>query len=140
MLAELRALDDPTALKLVLPVFSSVGLMLGVGWLGVTVMPVLTRRCLPLVTARMRDKARRSDRRARTATRRLSCPRDTPSLFPPALQVLLGCVLFLAIVLVPCCHQLGSSHLLGAFLAGLCFCTDHDAHCAWQKQVKRVLQ
>ena len=48
-------------------------------------------------------------------------------------------VLCLAISLVPLCHTLGSSHLLGAFLAGFCFCTDDHVHKAWAKQVKRVL-
>ena len=48
-------------------------------------------------------------------------------------------VLCLAISLVPLCHALGSSHLLGAFLAGFCFCTDEHVHKAWAKQVKRVL-
>merc|ERR1719277_2204166 len=41
---------------------------------------------------------------------------------------------------VPMCHFLGSSHLLGAFLAGLCFCTDHTIHHVWEHQIKRVLQ
>ena len=48
-------------------------------------------------------------------------------------------MLCLAISLVPLCHALGSSHLLGAFLAGFCFCTDEHVHKAWAKQVKRVL-
>ena len=48
--------------------------------------------------------------------------------------VLLGAVLYLAIGLVPLCHMLGSSHLLGAFLAGFCFCTDDRVHAAWSKQ------
>ncbi len=38
------------------------------------------------------------------------------------------------------CHFLGSSYLLGAFLAGLCFCTDHTIHHVWHHQIKRVLQ
>ena len=41
--------------------------------------------------------------------------------------------------MVPTCHFLGSSHLLGAFLAGLMFCTDHTIHHVWEDQVKRVL-
>ena len=110
LLAELHALDDPSPLKLVMPVFASVGLMLSIGWLGTSVAPNITQRCLPYIKPKLRDK------------------------------VLLGALLFLAIILVPCCHQLGSSHLLGAFLAGLCFCTDADAHAAWQQQVKRLLQ
>ena len=50
-------------------------------------------------------------------------------------------LLFLAtFAFVPMVHFLGSSHLLGAFLAGLCFCTDHTIHSAWHHQIKRVLQ
>ncbi len=30
--------------------------------------------------------------------------------------------------LIPACHYLGSSHLLGAFLSSLMFCTDHTIH------------
>jgi len=110
LLAELRALENPTLLKLVLPIVSSVGLMVGVGWLGVFVTPMVTRAIMPRIQPKSKKK------------------------------FFLGMLLFLAILLVPCCHQLGSSHLLGAFLAGLCFCTDHEAHSAWQEQVKRVLQ
>ena len=28
--------------------------------------------------------------------------------------------------------------MLGAFLAGLCFCSDHVVHATWDRQVKRV--
>ena len=84
--------------------------MVGVGWLGVFVTPMVTRAIMPRIQPKSKKK------------------------------FFLGMLLFLAILLVPCCHQLGSSHLLGAFLAGLCFCTDHEAHSAWQEQVKRVLQ
>ena len=44
-------------------------------------------------------------------------------------------MLSLAIGLVPLCHHLGSSHLLGVFLAGFCFCTADLVHAAWSKQV-----
>lgn len=33
-----------------------------------------------------------------------------------------------------------SSHLMGAFIAGLVFCTDHDLHVGFMSQFKRVLQ
>ena len=36
-------------------------------------------------------------------------------------------------------HYAGSSHLLGAFLGGLMFCTDHTVHHAWTNQIKRIL-
>jgi len=31
-------------------------------------------------------------------------------------------------------------YLLGCFLAGLCFCTDHHSAVVWQGQIKRILQ
>jgi Kef-type K+ transport system membrane component KefB len=57
LLAELRSLDDPTLLKLLVPVISSVGLMICVGWLGVFVTPQLTAWCLPLIKPKMKNKA-----------------------------------------------------------------------------------
>ncbi len=110
LLSELQALDRPTFFNLVLPVVSSVGLMMGVGWLGIHVVPLIMARSMPRVRPKHRDKVR------------------------------LGVTLLLAILLVPCCHHLGSSHLLGAFLAGLSFCTDDRVHMAWSRQVKRLLQ
>ena len=110
LLAMLTALDDPTPFNLLLPFLVSFGLMIGVGFLGIRVVPHLMQRLMPLVKEKHREK------------------------------VLLGMILGLAIGLVPVCHTLGSSHLLGAFLAGLSFCTDHAVHAAWSRQVKRVLQ
>ena len=53
-------------------------------------------------------------------------------------------ILFLLIIallgLVPMCHYAGSSHLLGAFLTGLMFCTDHTIENAFKKQLKRLVQ
>ena len=111
LLAELQALEHPNLLDMVLPVATSVGLMLGVGWLAIYVVPRVLKQCvLPRVPPNQRDNA------------------------------LLGLLFFLAFCLVPGCHQLGSSHLLGAFLAGLSFCSDEHVHHAWTKQVKRLLQ
>ncbi|KAL1495156.1 hypothetical protein AB1Y20_017021 [Prymnesium parvum] len=112
LLAELQVFEAERVqpLRALLPLVASVGLMLGIGWLGTAVVPTLMARGMARVPEKHREK------------------------------VLLGVLLFLAIVLVPTCHNLGSSHLLGAFLAGLCFCSDERAHRAWGKQVKRVLQ
>ena len=79
--------------------------MVSVGWLGTTVVPAITARCLPHVKPKIKEK------------------------------VLLGSLLFLAMILVPCCHQLGSSHLLGAFLAGVSFCTDGEVHSSTVERV-----
>ena len=55
-------------------------------------------------------------------------------------NVILALLFLATFAFVPMVHYLGSSHLLGAFLAGLCFCTDHTIHHAWHHQIKRVLQ
>eukprot|EP01083_Nonionella_stella_P054007 142692_1 len=55
-------------------------------------------------------------------------------------DVILFLLLFCTFLLVPICFYAGNSHLLGAFLAGLCFCTDHTIHHVWHHQIKRVLQ
>ena len=54
--------------------------------------------------------------------------------------VVLGSLFLVAAVLIPTCKYSGSSELLGAFLAGLCFCSDHLVHETWDRQVKRVMQ
>ena len=42
--------------------------------------------------------------------------------------------------MMPATHYPGASHLMGAFLAGLVFCTDHDLHLEFVSQFKRILQ
>ena len=39
-----------------MPVFASVGLMLSIGWLGTSVAPNITQRCLPHIKPKLRDK------------------------------------------------------------------------------------
>jgi len=53
----------------------------------------------------------------------------------PPNQALLLLLLLLASGFIPLAHFLGASHLLGAFLAGLCCCTEPRLHAAWTKQV-----
>jgi Kef-type K+ transport system membrane component KefB len=62
-------------------------------------------------------------------------------LFPTSQKgnAILGIVLSLSLGLMTGCKYTGSSELLGSFLGGLCFCTDHHVHRVWEKQVKRVL-
>eukprot|EP00962_Isochrysis_galbana_P051577 scaffold23041_cov118-Isochrysis_galbana.AAC.1 len=52
-------------------------------------------------------------------------------------KYLLLLLLGLASLFVVVAHGLGASHLLGAFLAGLCCCAEPRLHAAWTKQVKR---
>lgn len=48
-------------------------------------------------------------------------------------------MIFVATLLfMPLCKYTGSSELLGAFLAGFCFCSDAHVHHSWHRQVKRV--
>jgi Kef-type K+ transport system membrane component KefB len=110
LLSELQALDDASAMSLLRPIVSSVGLLALGLWLGVQVVPGLMRRLKP---------------------------RIPPKRLP---KVLLGMLMLLAMILVPLCHELGSSPLLGAFLSGLSFCTDRDVHDSWARQVKRLMQ
>ena len=52
---------------------------------------------------------------------------------------ILGLLFAATFTLIPACNAVGSSHLLGAFLAGLMFCTDHTIHHVWSHQIKRLL-
>jgi len=53
-------------------------------------------------------------------------------------NLVLGLMFAVALGLMPLCKRTGSSDLLGAFLAGFCFCTDEHVHHTWNRQVKRV--
>eukprot|EP01084_Bolivina_argentea_P313328 542596_1 len=49
-------------------------------------------------------------------------------------------MLFLSmLILVPCCYYAKSSYLLGGFLCGLMFCTDHTIHHVWEKQMQKIM-
>jgi len=52
----------------------------------------------------------------------------------------LGIMFLLLLGLMPATHYSEASHLMGAFIAGLAFCTRHDVHVAFVHQFKRVLQ
>lgn len=52
----------------------------------------------------------------------------------------LAIMLALVIGLMQATHYSEASHLMGAFIAGLVFCTDHDLHVTFVSQFKRVLQ
>lgn len=53
-----------------------------------------------------------------------------------ALAIMLGLVLGM----MQATHYTRSSHLMGAFISGLVFCTDHDLHLNFVSQFKRTLQ
>jgi len=60
----------------------------------------------------------------------------------PKTRGMISLTLMWALVLgmMPATQYPGASHLMGAFLAGLVFCTDHDLHVEFVSQFKRVLQ
>ncbi len=55
-------------------------------------------------------------------------------------KIALALMLAFVIGLMQATHYTKASHLMGAFIAGLAFCTDHDLHVAFVSQYKRVLQ
>jgi len=54
----------------------------------------------------------------------------------------IGLLIMITLVLglMQATHYTKASHLMGAFIAGLVFCTDHDVHVMFVSQFKRVLQ
>merc|ERR1719464_919752 len=110
ILTEIQALADPTPMAIALPLIVSPVLIVLIGYLAIAWIPRWTKALMSRVPKNHRE------------------------------NVILGLLFIATFILVPMVHFLGSSHLLGAFLAGLCFCTDHTIHHAWHHQIKRVLQ
>ena len=94
-----------------LPIFISGAFVLVLGAASVYLTPaLLERKLLPALPAAIRE------------------------------QAVLGLLFATALLLMPACKYAGTSELLGAFLTGLAFCTDHNVHATWKRQVKRVMQ
>ncbi len=55
-------------------------------------------------------------------------------------RLALGIMFVLVIALMQATHVTKASHLMGAFIAGLVFCTDHHLHVEFVSQFKRLLQ
>jgi len=110
ILTEIQAMSDPTAVNIILPLIVSPVLIVVVGYLAIRWIPKGLKPLMSRVPEEKRETA------------------------------ILGFLFLATFIFVPMVHSLGSSHLLGAFLAGLCFCTDHTIHHAWDHQIKRVLQ
>ena len=62
--------------------------------------------------------------------------------FPPAHKgkVEIGILFVLVLVLMPATYYAEASYLMGAFVAGLAFCTSHELHHTFVHQFKRLLQ
>merc|ERR1719411_946039 len=110
ILTEIQALAEPTVMAIAMPLIVSPVLIVLIGYLAIAWIPRWTKKLMNRV------------------------PKDHRE------NMILALLFLATFILVPVVHLLGSSHLLGAFLAGLCFCTDHTIHHAWHHQIKRVLQ
>lgn len=55
-------------------------------------------------------------------------------------QISLGAMFLLLLLLLPATNYAQASYLMGAFIAGLAFCSNHDAHAQFASQFKRVMQ
>merc|ERR1711971_93932 len=110
ILSELQAMADLTVMGILMPLIVSPVLILIIGYLAIGWIPKWTKMLMDRLPEEHRENG------------------------------ILGLMFIATFAFVPMCHYLGSSHLLGAFLAGLCFCTDHTVHHAWHHQIKRVLQ
>merc|ERR1712087_691553 len=110
ILSELSAMGDPTVVGILMPLIVSPVLIVIIGYLALRWIPHWIKLIMTKVKSEYRE------------------------------NVILGILFATTFAFVPMCHYLGSSHLLGAFLAGLCFCTDHTIHHVWHHQIKRVLQ
>eukprot|EP00802_Teleaulax_amphioxeia_P002048 Tamp_02050.p1 GENE.Tamp_02050~~Tamp_02050.p1 ORF type:complete len:643 (-),score=98.11 Tamp_02050:591-2519(-) len=109
LLSALQALDNPTVIAILKPFVVSFAWLGCVGALGVFVVPRVIKAALPSIREEWRENA------------------------------VLFLVFIAAVGVPPAVHYSGSSHLLGAFLAGLLFSSEHHAHHAWVRQVKRVM-
>eukprot|EP00054_Salpingoeca_dolichothecata_P013646 m.76211 g.76211 ORF g.76211 m.76211 type:complete len:643 (+) comp20582_c0_seq2:102-2030(+) len=109
LLSEIEALDDGTTLDFLLPVISSVAYLVLFGYLALHAIPkALRAHVIPI--------------------------------FPPAWvgQFTLCLMLSLAVAMMWLTHASKTSHLLGAFLAGLSFCVVRCIHASWEHHVRQI--
>jgi len=109
LLGVIQSLKDPTLWNLSKPLVVSLGFLLIFGYIAVAWMPKLLPSLYNCV-----DK-------------------DSQK------WIRLGFVFAMTMVMIPSAHYAGTSYLLGAFVSGLCLCTDHEAHKVWHQTCARVL-
>lgn len=109
LLSVIQSLADPTIFSVGKPVVVSGAFLVVFGYLAIYVMPVHLPKFIKLFDPKLKD------------------------------YVSLASVFTFALALIPASHYAGTSYLLGAFLAGLCFCHDHHMHTMWQQQMKRLM-
>eukprot|EP00484_Ammonia_sp_Unknown_P000784 CAMPEP_0197021680 /NCGR_PEP_ID=MMETSP1384-20130603/2627_1 /TAXON_ID=29189 /ORGANISM="Ammonia sp." /LENGTH=1130 /DNA_ID=CAMNT_0042449567 /DNA_START=117 /DNA_END=3509 /DNA_ORIENTATION=- len=110
LLSELEAMADPTVKAILLPLIISPLFILFFGFLAI--------KCTPWLIQKIMVKTNKHQHE----------------------NVILLLLFAATFAMLPICFYAGSSHLLGAFLAGLMFCTDHTIHEAWNNQIKRIMQ
>mmetsp|Transcript_47737 Transcript_47737/g.88835 ORF Transcript_47737/g.88835 Transcript_47737/m.88835 type:complete len:772 (-) Transcript_47737:210-2525(-) len=111
LLAQLEALEDPTPINFVIPIISSLAFIFVLGYAAVRVVPnFLANQIVPRLPKNHLEDS------------------------------LLGLVLLCGTVLMAACHYGRSSHLLGAFLGGLMFCTLSSVKSVWHNKVLKILQ
>ena len=103
---------DITVAKVLIPIVSALGFLLIGGYLALMVIPGLLDRFIfkEGMNTELRGK------------------------------ISLGILIALTIGLMQATNRSKASHLMGAFIAGLVFCTDHALHVTFVSQFKRVLQ
>ena len=110
LLSELEALRDPTPVNFIVPIVSSLCFIVFVGYLAVRVVPdLLVKRLVPRVPKKHLE------------------------------GVLLGMVFVVSYFMMVSTHYGRSSHLLGAFLGGLCFCSLSSVQHVWHREVEKIL-
>lgn len=110
LLSELEALKNPTPVNFIVPIVSSLCFIVFVGYLATRVVPdVLVKQLVPRVPKKHLE------------------------------GVLLGMVFVVAYGMMVTTHYGRSSHLLGAFLGGLCFCSLSSMQTVWHQQVEKIL-
>eukprot|EP00232_Nephroselmis_pyriformis_P015211 CAMPEP_0182888814 /NCGR_PEP_ID=MMETSP0034_2-20130328/21666_1 /TAXON_ID=156128 /ORGANISM="Nephroselmis pyriformis, Strain CCMP717" /LENGTH=934 /DNA_ID=CAMNT_0025022269 /DNA_START=70 /DNA_END=2871 /DNA_ORIENTATION=+ len=110
LLSELEALEDPSIANFIIPIVASLAFILGVGVAAIKFVPgFLAKQVVPRLPAKHVE------------------------------VVLLGMVLAVGAGLTAGVHYGRSSHLLGAFLGGLCFCTLHSVEEIWRRKVRDIM-
>ena len=110
LLSELEALEEPTAINFIVPVVASAAFILGVGFAAIRIVPgFLANVVVPRIPATAVEGS------------------------------LLLMVLAAGYGIMAACYYGRSSHLLGAFLGGLCFCTLASVEHVWKSRVQHIL-
>lgn len=111
VLSELQALIDPSTPGIVIPIVSALAFLFIGGFIAIVTVPVIMDRyILPHVLEELRGRCS------------------------------LAVMIILLLALLPATTYSKASYLMGAFLAGLAFCSDHDLHVLFVSQFKRIIQ